>query len=55
VNNLPGCLREVLRTLKRDGVLLAAMLGGDTLYQLRSSLLLAEMERKGVCVIFTLL
>uniref|UniRef100_A0A2P2HXL0 Arginine-hydroxylase NDUFAF5, mitochondrial n=1 Tax=Hirondellea gigas TaxID=1518452 RepID=A0A2P2HXL0_9CRUS len=47
VNNLPGCLREVRRVLKDDGVLLASMFGGDTLYQLRSSLLMAEMEREG--------
>ncbi|KAF2350262.1 S-adenosyl-L-methionine-dependent methyltransferase, partial [Trinorchestia longiramus] len=40
-------LRRFERTLKKDGVFLAAMLGGDTLYQLRSSLLLAEMEREG--------
>lgn len=47
VNNLPGCLREVHRSLRADGTLLASMFGGDTLYQLRSALLLAEMERQG--------
>lgn len=48
VNNLPGCLREINRVLKEDGVFLASMFGGDTLYELRSSLVLAELEREGV-------
>lgn len=47
VNNLPGCLREIYRVLKEDGVFLASMFGGDTLYELRSSLVLAELEREG--------
>lgn len=47
VNNLPGCLREINRVLKEDGVFLASMFGGDTLYELRSSLVLAELEREG--------
>ncbi|KAK3878071.1 hypothetical protein Pcinc_017283 [Petrolisthes cinctipes] len=47
VNNLPGCLREVQRVLKDDGVFLASMFGGDTLFELRSSLVLAELEREG--------
>lgn len=33
--------------MKQDGVLLAAVFGGDTLYELRSSLQLAELERRG--------
>lgn len=48
VNNLPGCLREIYRVLKDDGVFLASMFGGDTLFELRSSLVLAELEREGV-------
>lgn len=47
VNNLPGCLREIHRVLKKDGVFLASMFGGDTLFELRSSLVLAELERDG--------
>lgn len=47
VNNLPGCLREINRVLKEDGVFLASMFGGDTLFELRSSLVLAELEREG--------
>ncbi|KAK8735433.1 hypothetical protein OTU49_005389 [Cherax quadricarinatus] len=47
VNNLPGCLKEIYRVLKEDGVFLASMFGGETLYELRSSLVLAELEREG--------
>jgi len=47
VNDLPGCFREVHRTLAPDGAFVASLFGGDTLYELRSSLLLAEMEREG--------
>ncbi|XP_057341692.1 arginine-hydroxylase NDUFAF5, mitochondrial [Microplitis mediator] len=47
VNDLPGCFSRIIRTLKNDGVFLAAIFGGDTLYELRSSLQLAELERQG--------
>ncbi|XP_078050113.1 arginine-hydroxylase NDUFAF5, mitochondrial isoform X1 [Augochlora pura] len=47
VNNLPGCLKNIYKSLKNDGVFLAAMFGGETLYELRSSLQLAELERDG--------
>ncbi|KAJ0050973.1 hypothetical protein NL108_011622 [Boleophthalmus pectinirostris] len=47
VNDLPGALREVWRVLKRDGVLVAALPGGDSLYELRCSLQLAQSEREG--------
>ncbi|XP_014481555.1 PREDICTED: NADH dehydrogenase [ubiquinone] 1 alpha subcomplex assembly factor 5 [Dinoponera quadriceps] len=47
VNNLPGCFRHINNCLKNDGVFLAAVFGGDTLYELRSSLQLAELERHG--------
>ncbi|XP_055917709.1 arginine-hydroxylase NDUFAF5, mitochondrial [Eupeodes corollae] len=46
VNDLPGCFRKVNKSLKPDGVFIASMFGGDTLYELRSSLQLAELERK---------
>lgn len=35
VNDLPGVLSQILRCLKNDGVLLATLFGGDTLYELR--------------------
>jgi NADH dehydrogenase [ubiquinone] 1 alpha subcomplex assembly factor 5 len=47
VNDLPKAFKQILRSLKEDGVLLAAVFGGDTLYELRSSLQLAELERRG--------
>lgn len=47
VNDLPGAFSEIHRCLKKDGAFLAAMFGGETLYELRCSLQLAEMEREG--------
>src|SRR5262249_48896043 len=44
VNDLPGTLVQIRRALKPDGLLLAAMLGGSTLGELRASLLAAEAE-----------
>ena len=49
VNDLPGTLLQVHRCLKADGFFLAATLGGDTLIELRDSLMAAEIEmRDGV-------
>ncbi|KAL7753929.1 hypothetical protein RI367_000861 [Sorochytrium milnesiophthora] len=47
VNDLPGTLAQFRHALKPDGVFVGAMLGGDTLFELRTSLQLAEMERMG--------
>lgn len=47
VNDLPGTLSLLRRALKPDGVLLAAMLGGDTLNELRQAWLQAEAELSG--------
>jgi NADH dehydrogenase [ubiquinone] 1 alpha subcomplex assembly factor 5 len=47
VNDLPGAFRQIINCLKKDGVFMAAVFGGDTLYELRSSLQLAELERHG--------
>jgi NADH dehydrogenase [ubiquinone] 1 alpha subcomplex assembly factor 5 len=46
VNDLPGSLIQIKNSLKPDGVFLGAMFGGDTLFELRTSLQLAEMERE---------
>ena len=46
-NDLPGALIQIRRALKPDGVFLGYMVGGDTLFELRTSLLLAEQERRG--------
>ncbi|WP_213772038.1 methyltransferase domain-containing protein [Bradyrhizobium sp. dw_78] len=47
VNDLPGVLSQIRRALKPDGLLLAAMIGGDTLTELRQSFAAAEAEREG--------
>ncbi len=47
VNDLPGCLLQIRHALKEDGLLLASMLGGETLIELRRCLLDAELEEKG--------
>lgn len=47
VNDLPGCLIQIRRSLVPDGVFLGAMFGGDTLFELRTALQLAEMDRLG--------
>ena len=47
VNDLPGSLTQVRRALKPDGLLLAALLGGETLRELREAWLIAETEIRG--------
>ncbi len=47
VNDLPGTLAQIRRCLKPDGLFLAAILGGDTLCELRSVLVEAESELSG--------
>ncbi|MGY2901872.1 SAM-dependent methyltransferase [Bradyrhizobium sp. URHC0002] len=47
VNDLPGALAQIRRALRPDGLLLAAMIGGDTLTELRQSFAAAEAECEG--------
>jgi SAM-dependent methyltransferase len=47
VNDLPGVFAQIRRTLKPDGLLLAALIGGDTLSELRQSFAAAEAECEG--------
>ncbi|KAJ8002182.1 hypothetical protein DPEC_G00177170 [Dallia pectoralis] len=47
INDLPGALRQINQVLKPDGAFIGAMVGGETLYELRCSLQLAELEREG--------
>jgi SAM-dependent methyltransferase len=47
VNDLPGVLTQIRRALRPDGLLLAAMMGGDTLTELRQSFAAAEAECEG--------
>lgn len=48
VNNLPKLFKNVMRCLKKDGAFIGSMFAGDTLYELRVSLQLAELERTSV-------
>jgi SAM-dependent methyltransferase len=47
VNDLPGVLAQIRRALKPDGLVLAAMIGGDTLTELRQCFAAAEAECEG--------
>ncbi|CAO1624559.1 unnamed protein product [Sympodiomycopsis kandeliae] len=46
-NDLPGALIQIQRSLRPDGVFIGSIYGGDTLFELRTSLQLAEQEREG--------
>jgi SAM-dependent methyltransferase len=47
VNDLPGTFAQIRRALKPDGLFLAALIGGETLGELRESLAVAESEIEG--------
>jgi len=47
VNDLPGTLVQIRRALKPDGLLLAAVAGGDSLTELRQCFAAAEAECEG--------
>jgi len=47
VNDLPGVLVQIREALQPDGVFLGALFGGDSLFELRTSLQLAEVDREG--------
>ncbi len=46
VNDLPGAFIQIGRVLKPDGLLLGAMLGGQTLQELRMALMQAELAEE---------
>ena len=46
VNDLPGTLIQIRRALKPDGLFLAALLGGETLTELRQAFAAAEARSK---------
>ena len=46
-NDTPGALVQIRRALKPDGLFLAGFLGGNTLHELRASLVAAETELSG--------
>lgn len=47
INDLPTTMMNISRVLKPDGLFMGTLIGGDTLYELRTSLQLAEIERSG--------
>jgi NADH dehydrogenase [ubiquinone] 1 alpha subcomplex assembly factor 5 len=47
VNDLPGALVQIRRALRPDGLLLASLLGGATLKELREAWIAAEAEISG--------
>lgn len=47
VNDLPGALIQTCRALKPDGLFLGALLGGETLTELRQAFTQAESEMEG--------
>ena len=47
VNDLPGALVQLRRALRPDGLLMAALIGGDSLTELRQSFTIAESEILG--------
>lgn len=47
VNDLPGALLQIRRVLKPDGLFIGAMLGGETLRELRQALTDAEIAEEG--------
>lgn len=46
-NDLPGALLQLRQVLKPDGLLLASLFGGETLAELRRSLMEAELAEEG--------
>ncbi|KAK5772089.1 hypothetical protein PVK06_048358 [Gossypium arboreum] len=46
-NDLPGAMIQCKLALKPDGLFLAAILGGETLKELRIACTMAQMEREG--------
>ena len=47
VNDVPGALVQIRRSLRPDGLFIGALLGGDTLIELRDAFLGAEYEITG--------
>jgi NADH dehydrogenase [ubiquinone] 1 alpha subcomplex assembly factor 5 len=47
VGDIVGAFTQIRHLLKPDGVFIGAVFGGDTLFELRTSLQLAEQERRG--------
>ena len=47
VNDLPGALLQIRRLLKKEGLFLGTMLGGESLKELRQAMMEAELAEEG--------
>ncbi|KAL8692387.1 MAG: hypothetical protein Q9218_002577 [Villophora microphyllina] len=47
INDLPSLLSQIATVLKPDSPFIAAIFGGDSLFELRTSLQLADLDRRG--------
>ena len=47
INDLPSLLSQITQVLKPDCPFIAALFGGDSLFELRTSLQLADLDRRG--------
>lgn len=47
INDLPNYLLQLRHALRPDGVFMAAMFGGETLHELRTAMMQAEIETMG--------
>lgn len=47
VNDLPGTLMQIRRALRPDGLFIGAMIGGDSLTEMRQAFLQADVEMTG--------
>jgi NADH dehydrogenase [ubiquinone] 1 alpha subcomplex assembly factor 5 len=47
INDLPSVLAQINHILKPDSPFIGVMMGGDSLFELRTSLQLAELDRRG--------
>lgn len=47
VNDLPGTLIQIRKCLKKDGLFISSMFGGETLHELRSVLTTVELDMTG--------
>lgn len=47
VNDVPGVLAQIRQSLRPDGLLLAAIVGGETLKELREVMVAAELDLEG--------
>ncbi|MTI10919.1 methyltransferase domain-containing protein [Curvivirga aplysinae] len=47
VNDLPGAFAQIRQSLKPDGLFMGSMMGGESLFEMRSAIMEAEIELSG--------